>query len=154
MELGSAVQCGEASASDALKLRLFPLSLSGTAFNWFTSLAPNSVHTWSQLEQKFHEYFYTGDTKLRLSHLTSIRQKYNEPVADYIRRFRETRNRCFKLIISDKDLADLAYSGLLSHLKEKLESHDFLDVSQCYKRLWHKRAGLRSLEISRGQVRK
>jgi hypothetical protein len=39
------LQCGEASANDALKLRRFPLSLSGTAFTWFTSLAPNSIFT-------------------------------------------------------------------------------------------------------------
>jgi hypothetical protein len=50
------LQCGGASANDELKLRMFPLSLSGTTFTWFTSLAPNSVFTWSQLEQKFHEY--------------------------------------------------------------------------------------------------
>ena len=37
------LQCGEASHSDPLKLRMFPLSLSGTAFTWFTSLAPNSI---------------------------------------------------------------------------------------------------------------
>jgi hypothetical protein len=34
------------------------------------------------------------------------------------------------LNISDKDLADLAYSCLSSHLTEKLESHVFFDVSQ------------------------
>jgi hypothetical protein len=34
------------------------------------------------------------------------------------------------LAISDRDLADLAYAGLLTHLKEKLEGQDFLDVSQ------------------------
>jgi hypothetical protein len=53
------LQCGEAGSSDALKLRMFPLSLSGTAFTWFTSLALSSIFTWSQLEQKFHDYFYT-----------------------------------------------------------------------------------------------
>ncbi len=36
--------------------------------------------------------------------------------------------------ISDKDLADLAYSGLSSHLREKLESHVFSDVSQVLQR--------------------
>jgi hypothetical protein len=51
------LQCGEASANDALKLRMFPLSLNGTVFTWFTSLAPNSILTWAQLKQKFHEYF-------------------------------------------------------------------------------------------------
>jgi hypothetical protein len=106
------------------------LSLSGTAFTWFTSLAPNSIFTWAQLEQKFHEYFDSGDIELRLSHLTAIKQKHNEPVADYIRSFRDTRNQCFNLNISDKDLADLAYVRLTTHLKEKLESHVFSDVSQ------------------------
>jgi hypothetical protein len=124
------LQCGEASANDVLKLRMFSLSLSGTAFTWFTSLAPNSIFTWVQLEQKFHEYFYSGDTKLRLSHLTAVKQKQNEPVAEYIRRFRDTKNQYFNLNISDKDLVDLAYSGLTPHLKDKLESHVFSDVSQ------------------------
>jgi hypothetical protein len=111
-------------------LRLFPLSLSGTAFTWFTSLAPNYIFTWAQLEQNFHKYFYSGDTELILSHLTAIKQKHNEPATNYIRIFRDTRNQCFNLNISDKDLADLAYSGLIPHLKEKLESHVFSEVSQ------------------------
>jgi hypothetical protein len=109
---------------------MFPLSLHGTAFTWFTSLAPNSIFTWAQLEEKFHEYFYSSDAELRLSHLTSIKQKHNESIAKYNRRFRDTRNRCFNLNISDKDLVDLAYSGLTPHLRDKLESHVFSDVGQ------------------------
>ena len=46
---------------DHLKIRMFPLSLSGTAFSWFSALAPNSVQTWSQLERKFHDHFYNGE---------------------------------------------------------------------------------------------
>jgi hypothetical protein len=69
------LQCGEASANDALRLKLFPLSLSDTTFTWFTYLAPNSIFTWAELEQKIHEYFYSGDTEFRLSHLTTIKQK-------------------------------------------------------------------------------
>jgi hypothetical protein len=69
-----------------------------------------------------------------LSHLTVIKQKHNELVTDYIRRFRDTRNMCFNLNIFDKDLADLVYSGLLLHLKEILESHVFSDVSQVLQR--------------------
>jgi hypothetical protein len=117
-----------------LKLRLFSLSLPDSAFTWFTSLAPNSIFTWAQLEQKFYEYFYSGDTRLRLSHLTTIEQKHNEPATDYIRRFRDTRNRYFNFNISDKDLVDLAYAGLSPYLKEKLESHVFSDVSQVLQR--------------------
>ena len=43
---------------DLLKIRIFPLSLSGTAFSWFSALAPNSIQTWYQLERKFHEHFF------------------------------------------------------------------------------------------------
>jgi hypothetical protein len=44
------LQCGKASANDTLKLRMFPLFLYVTAFTWFTSLAPNSIFTWAQIE--------------------------------------------------------------------------------------------------------
>jgi hypothetical protein len=66
------LQCGEASANDALKLRMFPLLLSGIAFTWFTSLASNSIFTWAQLEQKFHEYFYSSDTELLSKSIMSL----------------------------------------------------------------------------------
>jgi hypothetical protein len=46
------LQCGGASANNVLKLRMFPLSLSGITFTWFTSLSPNSIFTQAQLEQK------------------------------------------------------------------------------------------------------
>jgi hypothetical protein len=69
-----------------------------------------------------------------LSHLTAIKHKHNELIADFIRRFRYIRNQCFNLNIFYKDLIDLAYSGLSPHLKEKLESHAFSDVSQVLQR--------------------
>ena len=33
-------------------------------------------------------------------------------------------------MISEKDLADLTFNGLLSHLRQKLEGHDFISLSQ------------------------
>jgi hypothetical protein len=95
------------------RVRLFPLSLSSIAFNWFTSLAPNSIDNWPGLEHKFHEYFYNDELELRLYDLTAIRQKYNETMLEYLQRFRETRNKCYNLTIGEKDLTDLAFAGLL-----------------------------------------
>jgi hypothetical protein len=146
------LQCSVVSANDALKLRMFPLSLSDTAFTWFTSLAPNSIFTWAQLEKKFHEYFYSGNTELRLSHRTTIKQKYNESIVDYIRKFRDTRNLCFNVNIFDKDLANLAYSGFTSHLREKLESRVFLTLAKSYKGLWIVKAEPKSLGVSLGEM--
>jgi hypothetical protein len=36
------MQLGEASADEAFRVRYFPLSLTGSAFQWFTSLPPQS----------------------------------------------------------------------------------------------------------------
>ena len=92
-------------------MRLFSLSLSDAAFTWFILLPPNSVRTWADLEQKFYDYFFTGETELKLSHLISVKQKIHEGVAEYIRRFRDIGNQCYSLTISDRDLADLAFAG-------------------------------------------
>ena len=60
----------------------------------------------------------SGETELKLSHLTSVKQKIHEGVSEYIRRFRDIRNRCYSLTISDRDLADLAFAGFLIFIKQ------------------------------------
>jgi hypothetical protein len=65
-----------------------------------------------------------------LSHLTFVKQNLHEGVAEYIKRFSDIRNRCYKLTISDRDLADLAFASLLDFHKEKLDGQEFLNVSQ------------------------
>jgi hypothetical protein len=72
--------------------RFFSLSLIGTAFSWFSSLSPNSIDPWEQLECKFHDHFYSPENDLKLSDITSVRQDCDESVNDYIRRFRDTKN--------------------------------------------------------------
>jgi len=48
------LQLGEAGNHDALRVRLFSLSLSGSAFAWFTTLPANSILYWADLERQFH----------------------------------------------------------------------------------------------------
>ena len=106
------MQLGEAGFNDALRVRLFSLSLIGTAFSWFSSLAPNSIRNWAQLEHKFHDHFFSGETEAKLLDLTSIKQGRDESSSDYFKRFKEIKNRCFSLTISEKDLADFAFNGV------------------------------------------
>ena len=49
------------------------------------------MQTWSQLERKFHDHFYNVENELRLCHLTSVKQKHDESVAKFIRRFRDKK---------------------------------------------------------------
>jgi hypothetical protein len=76
------VQVNNVGITDVHKIRMFSLSLTGAAFNWFTSLPPNSIDSWASLEQKFHDYFYNKEIELKLSDLTSLRQKYTKTVSD------------------------------------------------------------------------
>jgi hypothetical protein len=94
----------------------------------------NSIGTWASLEEKFHEYFYNGEIELKLSDLTTVRQKYTKSVSEYIKRFRETRYKCNSLTVGENDLTDLALAGLSSYLREKLEGQDFVSVNQVLQR--------------------
>jgi hypothetical protein len=116
--------------TDVHMIRMFPLSLTGAAFNWFTSLPPNSIDSWARLEQKFHDYLYNGEVELRLFDLTSLRQKYTKTVSDYLKWFREVRNRCYNLTIAEKYLADLAFADLTLYLRDKLDEQEFSDTNQ------------------------
>jgi hypothetical protein len=120
--------------TDVHKITMFPLSLTWAAFNWFTFLPSNLIDSWASLEQKFHDYFYNGEVEHRLSDLTSLRQKYTETVFDYLKQFREVRNRCYNLTIAEKDLTDLAFAGLTPYLKDKLDGQEFSDTNQLLQR--------------------
>ena len=123
-------QLGEAASEEALKVRLFSQSLSELAFAWFTSLSPNSIRGWADLEDKFHQYFFSGNQELKLSDLTAVRQRMDESVTDYVQRFRDVRARCYSLRLTDPQIADLAFQGLLAPIKEKFSSQDFDSLSQ------------------------
>ena len=61
--------------------------------------------------------------ELKLTDLTSVRQREGEPVFEYIKRFKEIRKHCCNLSISDKDLTDIVFDGLRSFIKEKIEGY-------------------------------
>jgi hypothetical protein len=118
-------QLGEAGVYNALKVRLFSLSLTSIAFAWFSSLAPGSIISWDMLERKFHDHFYSGSIQLKLTDLTSVRQGRDETVSAYIKRFKETNNQCFNLSITDMDLVDICLKGLRSSIRDKIEGSNF-----------------------------
>jgi hypothetical protein len=47
------MQLGEASADEAFRIRYFPLSLTGPAFTWFTSLPAHSICSWKDWSRSF-----------------------------------------------------------------------------------------------------
>jgi hypothetical protein len=90
--------------------------------------------SWGDLEQKFHEHFFSGDYELDLVDLVVLRQEKDESVSDYIQRFRDMINRCFQIHLTDKQLAGIAFDGLRYYLKEKLEGIQFFTLAQLHQR--------------------
>ncbi|KAK1681716.1 hypothetical protein QYE76_042564 [Lolium multiflorum] len=109
---------GMVSASDELRVRFFSQSLTGPAFGWYTSLLPNSVRTWKQLEEQFHEQYHSEATEASLADLTQVRQRRGETVSEYIQRFRTVRNRCYSVRLTEKEAVELAVAGSSAPLKD------------------------------------
>ena len=57
-------------------------------------------------------------------------QGRDESIHEYFKRFKDIKNRCFNLTLSEKDLADLALEGLHSKYREKLDSSDHYSINQ------------------------
>jgi hypothetical protein len=129
------MQLGEASADEAFRIRYFPLSLTGTAFTWFTSLPAHSICSWKDLEKKFHAHYFIGSNEKKLIDLTTLRQKNNETPMEFLRRFRETKSMCFSLNLPDDQLAGMVVAGMLPAIQEKLFSMEFDNIVQLLHRL-------------------
>ena len=83
----------------------------------------------SDLEKQFYQFFYSGIDEMKLTDLTNLRQRNDESVAAFIQRFRDAKNWCFSLVLSDQQLAEVAFQGLLPHIKEKYASQEFYNIS-------------------------
>ena len=106
---------------------LYPLLV--PLFAWYAALPPNSINSWNELESKFHEHFFAGEYELGQADLALVHQGREESVNDYIRRFWDTRNRCFRIHVADKELAWLAFNGLLFYLRDNLDGTQFFLIA-------------------------
>jgi len=129
------IQCGEAANRDELRVRLFSLSLSGSAFTWFISLPPNSVITWADLEKQFHKYFFSGVHEKKITNLVRLKQRNDESVESFVQRLWDVKNKCYSLVLDDRQLADLAFQGLLPHIRDKYASKEFESLSHLVQRI-------------------
>ena len=65
-----------------------------------------------------------------MTDLTSVIQGRDESIHEYFKRFKDIKNRCFNLSLSQKDLVYLALAGLRSSYREKLDGFSFYSINQ------------------------
>ncbi|KAJ9544826.1 hypothetical protein OSB04_024533 [Centaurea solstitialis] len=80
---------------DAIRLRLFPFTLTGDAKAWLRSLEPSSIATWDDLRSKFLSRFFPPSKieKLRAD-IRSFRQDEDETISEAWERFKHLLNSC------------------------------------------------------------
>ena len=87
------------------------------------------------MDKRFYKYLFAGVSELKITNLTSVRQRQGESVNDYIQRFRDVRSRCYSLNLTDPQLAELAFHGLLGPIKDIFSSQEFESLSQLVQRV-------------------
>ena len=80
---------------EALRLRLFPLSLGDRAKHWLTSQPPDSITTWNDLVQKFLTKFFPPSKIAQLvQEINTFGQFEGENLAEAWDRFHELLRKC------------------------------------------------------------
>ncbi|XP_010687052.1 uncharacterized protein LOC104901199 [Beta vulgaris subsp. vulgaris] len=99
------------TSSEAAWCKFFPTTLKGLTLTWFTELPSGSISSFTALEEAFKQNFIAGRRHRKTSiHLMSIRQRREEDLADYIKRFNEES-------LKVSDLQDsVAFTTLMSGL--------------------------------------
>ena len=108
-------------------MMLFPNSFTGIAFTWYTNLLANSVHNWQEIEEAIHSQFYRTELEVYMADLSRLHQLSNEPVEDYIRRFRKLKFWC-KVLIPEMEFVKMVTRGMNFELRKKFKGMEFRDL--------------------------
>nr|KYP53627.1 Retrovirus-related Pol polyprotein from transposon opus [Cajanus cajan] len=123
------VECGDLANNEYLKMKYFLSSLTKHAFTWFTTLPPNSINTWAQLESSFHEHFFKEETKVSIVDLMNVKRQSHETLDDYLNRFRQLKSRCYTNV-PEHELVKIAAIGLNFSIRKKLVNEQLRDMAQ------------------------
>ena len=64
-----------------------------------------------------------------------MKQCNDESVESFVQRLWEVKNKCYSLVLDDRQLADLAFQGLLPHIRDKYASQEFESLSHLVQRI-------------------
>ncbi|KAK3006393.1 hypothetical protein RJ639_015477 [Escallonia herrerae] len=81
------------------------------AFDWYTDLEPESIDCWEELEREFQNRFYSTRRSMSMMELTSAKQGKEEPLVDYINRWRALSLDC-KERLSEASAVEMCMQGM------------------------------------------
>ncbi|MQL81150.1 hypothetical protein Taro_013610 [Colocasia esculenta] len=110
---------GDLAFDESYLLRYFATSLTGTAFQWYSRLRPNSIVDWADLQKKFIDRFQMVERKVSLAELCSLRQRRDETALDFIKQWYDFSMRCDNPP-TQEDAITIFRQGLAAKISEKL----------------------------------
>ncbi|KAH7845297.1 hypothetical protein Vadar_000397 [Vaccinium darrowii] len=112
--------CSNAGTDGDLLVKQFVRSLKGYAFDWYIDLEPNSIDSWDQLQQDFLNRFFSTRRIVDMTELSNTLQQEDEPVIDYINRWRNLSLNC-KDRISEALAIEMCTKGMCWSLQYILQ---------------------------------
>ncbi|KAK3035018.1 hypothetical protein RJ639_033932 [Escallonia herrerae] len=103
--------CNNAGIEGNLLVKQFIRFLKGNAFDWYTDIEPESIDCWEAMEREFLNQFFSTRRSVSMMELTNTRQWKDEPVADYINRWRSLSLDC-KERLSEISTVEMCMQGM------------------------------------------
>ena len=108
---------------EAIRLRLFPLSLSDRAKQWLTSEPPDSIISWADLVQKFlTKYCPPAKTAQMRIEINSFAQKDSESLTETWDRYKELLRKCPHHGLTRWMQIYNFYTGLNAHTRQMIDT--------------------------------
>ncbi|KAM1760240.1 hypothetical protein ACFX12_003132 [Malus domestica] len=123
--------CNNAGTERDYLAKQFVRSLKGNAFEWYTDLEPKSINSWEQLEREFLNRFYSTRRIVSMLELTSTKQWKEEPVMDYINRWRNLSLDC-KDRLSEISSIEMCIQGMqwgLQYILQGIKPRTFEELA-------------------------
>ncbi|GKE83311.1 hypothetical protein Tco_1553311, partial [Tanacetum coccineum] len=110
-------------SQDAVLLRVFPFTLTGSAKRWVDRLTPGAVNTWDLLKKAFiQRYCPPSKTAKRLEDIHNFKQESDESLYQAWERYNDLLYKCPTHDINSHQKVNIFYKGLNTMNRQFLDS--------------------------------